>query len=287
MQNEKLLADIRSADKDVRFAAWRAAGDADASAIAPLSKLVGLSDQPGVAKAAREAITTMVHAVGQDTANPKRAAVVKQLLDVAGSDSSSLAARVLAVRLLSNIAGEDAVPVIVKWIGNADLREEVAYCVERIPGSAANKALAAAYRSAKEDFQPRILAALGHRRAEEGIPLCLEAMKSSNADVSLAASRAFGRIGKKAAVTWARNTEPDSVLRYADGLRDSGNAADAMRVYKTMLSRPEEHLQCAAIIGIARIGSSEAAATIHPLLKSSNRKVRITAANAWRGMAKV
>lgn len=286
MQNEKLLSDIQSDDKDVRFAAWRAAGDADPSAIAPLSRLVALNERPGVAKAAREAITTMTHAAGADPSNPKRAAVVRQLLEVAGSESASLPARVLTIRLLSNIAGEDSVPAIVKWIAHADLREEVAYCLERIPGSASDKALAAAYRSAKEDFKPRILAALGHRRSAEGIAVCVDAMKSGNAELAGAGARAFGRIGKKqASVSWPANVDPDAVLRYADGLRDSANAGDAMRIYKTMLGRPEEHLQCAAIIGISRIGSPEAAAAIHPMLKSANRKVRITAANAWRTMA--
>jgi HEAT repeat protein len=286
MQTEKLLSDIQSDDKDVRFAAWRAAGDADPSVIAPLSKLVALQDKPGVAKAAREAITTMTHAVGKDAAHPKRSAVVRQLLAVAGSDSSSLAARVLAFRLLSNIAAEDSVPAIAKWIAHPDLREEVAYCLERIPGPASDKAIAAAYRSSKDDFKPRLLAALGHRRSSEGITACVEAMKSGDAELAAAAARAFGRIGKKqVTVAWPNNVEPDAVLRYADGLRESNNAADAVRIYKTMLGRQEEHLQCAAIIGLARVGSPEAATAIHPLLKSTNRKVRITAANAWRAMA--
>lgn len=286
MQNDKLLSDIQSEDKEVRFAAWRAAGDADPSAIAPLSKLVALNEKPGVAKAAREAMITMTHAVGQNASDPKRAAVVKQLLDVAGAESSSLPARVHAIRLLSNIAGEDSVPVIAKWLANADLREEVAYCLERIPGSATDKALAAAYRPAKDDFKPRILAALGHRRAAEGIPLCVEAMKSGNADLAAAGARAFGRIGKKVAtVAWPSNVEPDAVLRYADGLRQSGNAPDALRIYKTMLARQEEHLQCAAIIGLGSIGTPDAITAIHSMLKSSNRTVRITAGNVWKAMA--
>lgn len=286
MQDDKLLSDIQSSDKDVRFAAWRAAGEANASVIRPLSNLVALSEKPGVAKAAREAIITLTHSVGQDPSNPKRAAVVKELLEVAGSESSSLGARVHCVRLLSNIAGEDSVPTISKWITNADLREEVVYCLERIPGSAADKALASAYRTGKDDFKPRILAALGHRRAPEGIPLCVEAMKSSNADLALAGARAFGRIGRKqATVAWPNNVEPDAVLRYADGLRTSGNTLDALRLYKTMLTRQEEHLQCAGIVGLSRIGTSEAAAAIHPLLKSSKRTVRITASNAWKAMA--
>ncbi|MBL8176307.1 MAG: hypothetical protein JNK48_16650 [Bryobacterales bacterium] len=286
MQNEKLLADIQSDDKDVRFSAWRAAADADPSAIAPLSKLVDLKEKPGVAKAAREAIITMTHSVGKDTAHPKRAAVNKELLAIATSDGASNAARTHCLRLLSNIAPEESIPALAKLLANADLQEEAIYAIERIPGPASNKALIAAFRAAKDDFKPRLLAALGHRRSEDAVPLCIEAMRSPNEALALAAARAFGRIGKKAAtVPWPKNVEPDSVLRYADGLRDAGNAADALRIYKTMLARTEEHLQCAAIVGIAKVGSPEAAATLQPILKNANSRVRITAQQAWRRMA--
>lgn len=285
MQNEKLLADIQSDDKDVRFAAWRAAGDSDPSVIASLSKLIDLNDNPGVAKAAREAIITITHSVGKDTAHPKRAAVNKELLAIATSDSASNAARTHCLRLLSNIAPEESVPALAKLLNNAGLQEEAIYAIERIPGPASNKALIAAYRTAKDDFKPRILAALGHRRSEDAVPLCLEAMRSPNEPTALAAARAFGRIGKKAAtVQWPKNAEPDSILRYADGLRDAGNTADALRIYKTMLARAEDHLQCAAIVGIAKLGTPEAAATLHPMLKNSNSKVRLTAQQSWRAM---
>ena len=78
----------------------------------------------------------------------------------------------------------------------------------------------------------------------------------------------------------------DSLLRYADAQVKQGNPGEAMRLYKTALDRPEEHWQCAAIIGIAKIGTSEAAVTIFPKLKSPDRKVRITAQKAWDGMAR-
>ncbi|MBI3209758.1 MAG: hypothetical protein HYZ37_12785 [Candidatus Solibacter usitatus] len=286
MANEKLIADIQSADKDVRFAAWRGAGGADASAIADLSKLVGAAN-PGVAKAAREALTTMVHAMGKDAAHPNRPAAVQQLLAVASAESSPFAARVHALRLLSNIAGQDAVPALARLFRNEALREEAIYAVERVPGEASNKALLAALAAAKDDFKPRVLAALGHRRVAEAAQPCADAMRSSNADAAAAAARAYGRIGRKAAgsVTWPKTEDPDSVLRFADGQREQGNASEALRIYKTMLTRAEEHLQCAGIIGLSKLKTAEAVAAIFPLLKHSNPKVRITAANAWKATA--
>lgn len=285
MANEKLISDIQSGDKEVRFAAWRAAGDADASAIGELGKLA-VSSNPGVAKAAREAITTMVHAVGKDTADGRRGAVVKELMALGGG-GNPLAARVLACRLLSDIAPESEAGAIAKWLLEADVREEAIYCLERIPGAGVNQVLVGAYRTAPDEFKPRILATLGHRRAGEAASLCVAAMRSGKASISAAAVSAFGRIGKKpaGAFQWPKGADVDAMLRYADHQREQGNGAEAMRIYKAVMGRPEEHLQCAAVIGLARLGTPEAAAAVYPLLKSGNRKVRLTAMKAWKGMA--
>jgi HEAT repeat protein len=291
---QKFLSDIQSDSADVRFAAWRAAGDTPPSVIPELGKLAGSPD-PGKAKAAREALSAMVHSAGKDLSSPNRPAIVKGLLEVTGA-SYALPARVHAFRLLSVLAGEDSVPEIAKAIEEPQLREEAVYALERIPGSASIKALTAAYKNAPEDFKPRILAALGHRRAAEGVPLCLEAMRSPDKDLAVAGAKAFGRIGKKPAAPprypdlkalseWQRIDQMDSTLRYADAQAREGNTAEALRVYKTALDRPEEHWQCAAIIGIAKLGTPEAATVIHPKLKSDNAKVRITAQKAWKGMA--
>jgi hypothetical protein len=281
---EQLIAGVSSADKDVRFTAWRGAGDAPADAVAQLAGLAGGGD-PGIAKAAREAITTMVHAVGKDPADPRRAPLVQQLL-AATEGSVPLAAKIHVLRQLSGIAPEDSTPRVAKLLSNADLREEAVYCLERTPGSAPVKAIAAAYRSAPADFKPRLLAALGHRRADEGVALCLEAMRSTNADLAMAGANALGRIGRKgAAAAKFPDGAWDAQLRYADGLREQGNHADAMRIYKSAMERPESHLQCAGIVGIAKIKTADAAAAIFPKLQSKDRTVRATAMQAWRGLA--
>ena len=292
---QKFLSDIQSDNADVRFAAWRQAGEVDAETIPQLGKLAA-SENPGVAKAAREALTTIAHSVGKEISAPKRAGVVKRLVEVGGA-GYSIPVRALAYRLLSQVAGDDVVPAIAKSIHDTDLREEVVYCLERIPGSASLKALQAAYRDAKDDFKPRILAALGHRRAEEAVGLYLEAMRSPNKDIAVAAMKAFGRIGRKPSAAprfpdaaglsdWQKIEHMDSLLRYADAQVSQGNHAEAMKFYRIAFDRPEEHWQCAAIIGIAKMGTPEAATVIFPKLSSGNRTVRITAENAWKGIAR-
>lgn len=294
ISEQKLLADLQSASADVRFAAWRQAGEAPTSVIPQLGRLAG-SSQPGIAKAAREALAAMVHAVGKDPGAPRRAAVVEGLLGLTGA-AYALPVRIHALRLLSHIAGEKAVPAIAKLIENPELAEEAVYCLERIPGQASIEALMAAYPGAPDAFKPRILAALGHRRAPEAAGLCLEAMGSPDPEIALAAVKAFGRIGRQPADQrrfpspekfsgWAQIELLDSMLRYADAQREAGNLAEALAIYRVVLKQEAEHWQCAAVIGIGKVGTAEAAAAIFPLLKSSNSKVRITARKAWREMA--
>jgi len=290
---QKFLSDLQSDDADARFAAWRRAGQMAPEVIASLGKLV-VSDKPGIAKAAQEALKTLVHSVGRQEDAPGRGEVVRRLLELAGKDAP-LPARALVFRLLSLVAGGDAAPAVAKWLKDPEAREEAVFCLERIPARGAVQALVASYREAPEDFKPRILAALGHRRAEEAVSVVTEAMRSPNKEIAMAAMKAFGRMGRKPATAprypavaglseWQKIEHMDSVLRYADAQVKQGNHAEAMSVYKTALERPEEHWQCAAMTGMARMGTPEAAAAIFPKLKSSQRTVRLTAANVWRGM---
>jgi len=292
--DKQFLTDIQSDNADVRFAAWRRAGEVSPAVIPQLGKQAG-SDDPGLAKAAREALTTMTHSVGKDPASPNRAAVVKGLLDLAGPGSAT-SVRMHAIRMLSNIAPEDSAPAIAAWIQTPELGEEVAFCLERLPGNASHKLLVAAYKNATDAFKPRILAALGHKRAAEGVSLCVEAMRSPNREIAVAGVKAFGRIGQKPASAarypdtktmseWQRIDVQDSLLRYADAQAKEGNAAEAIAVYKNALSLSEEHWQCAAVTGLAKVGTAEAAALILPKLKSDNPKVRAAAQNAWKSMA--
>ncbi len=294
MDTQTFLTSIQSSDADKRFAAWREAGSVSPSLIPQLGKLAGSAD-PGQSKAAIEALTTMTHSVGKDPKSANRAAVTQGLLDL-NSAAFALPVRIHALRLTSNIAGEDAVPAVAKEIGNPDLGEEVVYCLERIPGNASIQALMNAYKDAAEDFKPRILAALGHRRAAAAVALCTDAMRSANKEIAIAGAKAFARIGSKPAAPpsfppeaglsdWQKMERMDSMLRYAEAQAKAGNAADAMAIYKVALEQAQEHVQCAAIIGIGKLATAEAAGLLLPKLKSPIRNVRITAQKTWKGIA--
>ena len=287
---EKFLAELQSDNADVRYAAWSRAGEMDAPVVPPLGKLL-VAENPGIRKAADEALKKIVHSAGKEPGSKKRAAVVQGLLDLLSNDRPKWV-RTVALRHLSTIAGEEAAPRVAKLLQDPELDEEAAFCLERIPGKAATLALIDSLKSVKDTFKPRILAALGHRRAEEATEICAGAMGSPNTEIALAGMKALARIGKKPASPlrppdydslsgWQKVEFADSALRYADAQVQRGNAAEALKLYQLALSAPEEHLQCAALIGIAKIGTAEAAAAIFPRLSSGSSTVRITAEKAW------
>jgi HEAT repeat protein len=292
-QDKQFLVEIQSESADVRFGAWRRAGEMSPEVIKPLGKLLA-SSNPGVAKAAGEALNTIVHSVGKDSGTKKRAEVVRQVLELLSAGGPP-AVRVQALRQLSLIAGEESVPAIVPFLHQPELREEAAFCLERIPGNAPLRALIKAYPEVQDGFKPRILAALGHRRAEEAVPLCLEAMRSSNPEIAMAGVKAFGRIGAKPPEKpktpdfdmlsdWNQMEAADAAFRYADARLREGDFPEAVRVYRQFLSRPEDHWRCAAIVGMSKMGTPEAAAAIFTVLKTATGTVRITAQNALNAM---
>jgi HEAT repeat protein len=294
-QSEKFIKEIQNESADVRYAAWIRTGEMDAEVIPELAKLLTTAPS-GVRRAAEEALKNMVHAVGKDPAAAKRPAVVRQFLALTAG-SHPVWVRTIALRHLSLIGGDETVPTAAKLLRSPELQEEAVFCLERIPGSAATQALMAAVADVSDAFKPRLLAALGHRRAEEAADLCAKAMASPNVEVSLAGMKALGRIGSKpsgdfktpkedALSDWQKTEVADSLLRYADGQVERGNAEEAVRIYKEVLQRPQEHLQCAALIGLGKANTPEAAALIFTKLHDSKRTVRITAGKVWTAMAK-
>ena len=303
---DKFLAGLRSDDEDVNYAAWTTADQVEPSVIPAVSELL-VSKKPNVRKAAEEALKNIVHAVGKaidpnslaaNTGRPddpgrmdRRQQVVMHLKNILSGKRQEIE-KVTALRHLSLIATADDVPQIAALIHDPRLREEVAFCLERIPGKTAEEALLGALPGAADDFKARILAALGHRRADEAVAACAESMNSMDPDIAMAGMKAWARIGTATSEgidfpdldtlsEWQKIEFADSMLRYADAQLQKGNSGEAERIYREALGFEEEHWQCAGIIGLAQIGTAAAAAAIFPKLSSSDNTVRITAQQAW------
>ena len=307
---DKFLAGIRSDDEDENYAAWSTADQVDPSVVPALAELL-TSKKLNVRKGAEEALKNIVHSVGKvinasglgaNTGRPddpgrmdERQAVVMQLHSVI-SGKGSETAKTTALRHLSLIGTTDDVGRIAPLLHDAQLGEEAAFCLERIPGKASEEAFLAALPAAADDFKPRILAALGHRQADEAAGAAIEAMRSSDSNLAMAGMKAWARIGTSGGMDvtfpatdslseWQMTEFDDSQLRYADAQLERGNAEEAQAIYMEALERDEEHLQCAAIIGLANVASAEAAAAIYPKLSSDDNTVRLTARQAWARLA--
>lgn len=307
---DEFLEGLRSEDEDANYEAWSSAADMDPSVIPAVSKLLTAKEM-NVRKAAEESLKSLVHSVGKtidprslgaNTGRPddpgrmdRRQQVVAQLRSILDG-KGHLTEKVTALRHLSLIATTDDVDAIAGHIHDPELREEVAFCLERIPGKVSEEALLSALPSAAEDFKPRILAALGHRRADEAVAACTEAMGSADPVIAIAGMKAWARIGtstgsdpvfpeRDSLTEWQGIEFDDSMLRYADAQVEKGNADEAASIYLEALDREEEHLQCAAIIGLANIGTAETAAAIFPKLDSDSNTVRVTARKVWAALA--
>lgn len=259
MDQQEFLNAIAGSDVEKRFRAWRSAGEQSAAVVEKLVELTAAKD-PGVAKAASEALTTMAHAVGKDANDPKRAPLAAAL---------NRKHTELTLRLLSLVGGDAEVEAIAKSLYDAALREEAIFALQRIPGAKAEEAMLAAFPRVAAEFQPRMLYAFGQRKVKKAAGLAQAALR--NPALKPAAEWAIGRIGAPVVPE-----DPHAALRYAEA-----NQAQALAIYKKLLGAPEEHLQCAALVGLGRLGSAEAAQAVFPKLKSPERKVRLTAAQVW------
>src|ERR1051325_4170884 len=183
-ESEKFLSDVRANDAEVRYTAWMRAGEIDPEVIAQLGRLL-VAEEPGVRKAADESLKKMVHGVGKQAGGARRAAVIRELIKLT-TDGQAAWTRTLALRHLSLIGGDETVPAAAALLSNSELQEEAVFCLERIPGATATRALMTALPKVSDSFKPRILAALGHRRAEEATDVCARSLDSPNIDIVMA-----------------------------------------------------------------------------------------------------
>jgi HEAT repeat protein len=157
---ESLLSQLRNSDDNVRGPAWKNAGTYGAPAVEPLAKLMTDPDQE-TARAARRALGQIVHEAGRPGQSARAKAVSSSLVQLLSSSSTVVQAE--ALWLLSEIAGDTAVPAMATLLSNPQVREDARCALTRLPGQAASRALRSALASAPEDFKPALAQALRAR----------------------------------------------------------------------------------------------------------------------------
>ena len=194
-----LLAQIRSADEDVRTEAWLRAGEVGAHAIRPLAailaqngpvvdrrakELAQLEIQASeetrqkiatkqeelrvlmeATRAARKAFSKIVRHAGRPGAGEERSAVVAELLKLL-SEKQPVTVRREATTMMSEIAGDEAVGPLAALLKDPDLRDDARRALERIPSGQSLDALQAGLAVVPDDFKINIAQSLRARGVE-------------------------------------------------------------------------------------------------------------------------
>lgn len=145
-----LIAKVKNPDDAIRGPAWQGAAPLGALAIAPLGAVM-TDPNFEIARSAKRAIEVIVRHAGRPGANAERKAVAMELMKLL--QSPALPVRRHALWMLSEVGGDEAVPVMAQSLGDAEAREDARCSLERIPGQAATAALKTAFSSAPEDFK--------------------------------------------------------------------------------------------------------------------------------------
>lgn len=158
---DELVAGIRSDSDRVRTEAWLRAGEAGASAVKPLAKVMADTNLE-VARAAKRALWKIVRHTGQPRANKERRAVETELTGLLDKNQAiSIQREVLW--MLSEIGARKSIRPIAMLMKNEDLREDARMALERIPSKRAVTALKTGFDAAPEDFKSNIAQSLRKR----------------------------------------------------------------------------------------------------------------------------
>ena len=291
--DEKSFLDkVKDKDPQVKLEAWREAGKQKPEIIVELAKLIG-ADEKATEKAAVECIQKITHSVGVSTKEKNREAVTKELIKLI--DKQSPAKSRLAFRMLSEIADVPFVAELAKYLSDADLFEEAVFCIERIPGEEASKALLEALKTVPDKNKERICVALGHRKEQAAMePLCA-LFTSGNLDLALKSIEAVSKIGGKI----PEGTDmPDfdtlsdrqkaftfnCLLRYINNLIAKGDLDFSRKLLPKRLNaddvKYEEHQICAMLVCASKIDEPELVQEIiKKLMYEPSYIVRTAAAN--------
>jgi len=160
---------------------------------------------------------------------------------------ATLPAKTLICRELRSVAGEKSVPVLQSLLFDPSLSDPVRAVLERIPGSAADKALLTSLDRVSGTMKTGILTSLGNRKATEVVPALVKYLEGSAQEFVKTAAMALGRVGGKDAAEALAKALPvlrgdfkaaaaSALLDCAEDVLKSGDRAAASGYYERILA---------------------------------------------------
>jgi HEAT repeat protein len=222
-------------------------------------------------------------------AETERAALSKALVAKLTVDAST-PVKVLLLRHLQRIGGDEAVPAIAALLADKDaqVRECARRALSNIPTKSAADAIRGAIDKADDPaWHGALIGALAYRRDPADAPLFARAAARTDDAVRIPAMIALARTGDASALsvlTANRETGSDAAkavaneacLMLADRLVTLDHRPDAAKIYREYLDAPQQQprYRCAAIIGLGTAGSEEDIARILGLITDPDVQAR-------------
>ena len=172
------------------------------------------------------------------------AKIEKALLGVLESDGKR-AGKQFVCRELSIIGTEQSVSVLAGMLADEETSDMARYALERIPGSAVDKALRGAIRKARGKARIGIINSLGQRRDAGSVRMLSRALGRADQETAMAAAAALGRIANDRATEALKEAKDqasgqlqmvvlDAYLKCADQLVADGKKIQALAIYKEL-----------------------------------------------------
>jgi len=204
-----------------------------------------------------------------------------KLLEFLGTQATPVA-KMAACRYLRLIGGDKSVPVLQGMLLDKATADMALYALQKIPGTAADKALLQTLSKTEGATKTSIIAALGDRKCLDAIPV-LSPMLKANGEFFGAAALALGEIGGEAAanvlVASLATAQADlkpviaaSILRNAEGLVAVKKVTAASSLYDRLLADKTlpGPIREAAMIGKISTAGTGASVVLLDQLKSSD-----------------
>lgn len=258
------IADESPEAPDVRARAVADAGPLGAGAIGTLGQR--LDADPPIGPAACKALTRIVHHAARPGADAERAAVAAELAKLVATELSDTARREV-IHLLSLVAGDNEVPALAALLEDKAVAQDACLALERIPGDASAQPLIGAIALSTPTLRLQLMSALASRRIFSAIPALKAEARGTDPEMAWAALDALARLGVPPLEVVAPSPAftKEQRLAYGDAFIAAGHANEelgrndvAERIYAYVASSsPPDHRLCAALTGLARVGSEK------------------------------
>ncbi|MFK7987065.1 MAG: HEAT repeat domain-containing protein [Sandaracinaceae bacterium] len=256
LQGPRARAALGSADAEDRLEAARTLGeqgDARQSVRALLEALTSEEDA--------RVRTALLHALAH-RGDPSAVEGIAAFLPDAG-----LSARRVGIRALGSIGGDDAVRVLVEWLGAEDVTDEVVDALVRTGADAVPRLLRALPVQASSSAAARVLGRLGDTRAVAPIA---SALSDAPAITAIAMLDALGRLGDERAApvvaSMVSSASPDVVSAALGALRAIGGP-DQAGLVATLADRGATPTRARALTTLIVLDPAAAAPRIRSLLE--------------------